>query len=114
MAHRRPLSPFWDGATNGAVTSRSDDKSSEFTRAVKGLVRRVVDPNRPDPSNPVINGASGGQRSWLRNLIADIATQVPRIGANVDLLSSIADTKIFDGSIVNDRDYQVRQSMRLL
>lgn len=107
MPKKRQSSPYWDGNTHGAISAPGDDGSSDFSRAIKGLVSKVVNPNQSDPTNPVINGASQS-RSWVRNILADVATQIPRGKVDFNLLSSIAENKTLNGGIVDDRDYLVQ------
>ena len=63
--------------------------------------------SQPTSIDPVINPATPQHRSFLRNLISDLASQGSRVGDDVALIASIADTKLFQGGLVDDRKYQV-------
>jgi len=86
---------------------------ANLTRSVKCLFERVAGSGLPDPTNPVINGATTTSKPFLRNLLADIVSQGSRLGENIGLVASLADTKLFDGGIVDDSKYEVSWSGRL-
>lgn len=60
-----------------------------------------------DPTNTVINGATTQSKPLLAKVLTDIASQVPRLGEDISLIHSLADTTLLDGGIVDDRQYQV-------
>lgn len=85
-----------------------DDASagSKLTATIKGLFESIAG-SGADPTNPVINGATVQSRPFLARVLADIASQAPRLGENLGLIHSLVDTKLFDGGMVDDRQYQV-------
>lgn len=104
---RRPRSPLWDGQVRSTSNDTTSEDTNEVSRGLRGLVEKFSGAE-PDPSNPVINGPSAPtDKPWLRGLLADLATQLPRANADIGLIASIVNSKIFDGGLVNDRTYQV-------
>ena len=81
---------------------------ANIANAVKGLFSKT-----PDPTNPVLNGASfaAQPRPAIGDFFRTIASQAGRGGDNVSLISSFVDTAIFDGGYVDDRKYQVSHPM---
>lgn len=84
-----------------------ESAGSKLTATIRGLFESIAG-SAPDPTNPVTNGASVQSRPFLARVLADIASQAPRLGENIGLISSLVDTKLFDGGMVDDRMYQVR------
>lgn len=84
----------------------SASSGSKLTATIKGLFESIAG-SAPDPTNPVINGATVQSRPFLARVLADIASQAPRLGENLGLIHSLVDTKLFDGGFVDDRQYQV-------
>jgi hypothetical protein len=80
--------------------------SSRIANSVRGFFESIAG-SGSDPTNPVINGASVQERPFLARILADIASQAPRLGENLGLIHSLVDTKFLDGGIVDDRQYQV-------
>lgn len=95
MAPTKDSSPGNDG---GPVPGISNTIKS-FFESIAG--------SAPDPTNPVVNGTTTKSTPFLARLLADIASQAPRLGENVALIHSLVDTTLFDGGIVDDRQYQV-------
>ena len=97
------------------LTSASRNPAPESTlaninRGVRGMLSRLTgagSSSQPTSIDPVINPATPQHRSFLRNLISDLASQGSRVGDDVALIASIADTKLFQGGLVDDRKYQV-------
>ena len=63
--------------------------------------------------SPVINGATPSPRNFLKNLISDVASQAPRINENFGLLTSLAETKVLKGGLIDDKQYQIEQILQL-
>lgn len=104
---RRPRSPLWDGRVGRSRDGTASEDANEVTRGLRGLVEKAPG-TQPDPTNPVLNGPSAAtDKPWLKGLLADLATQLPRANADIGLVASIFNSKIFDGGLVNDRTYQV-------
>lgn len=82
-----------------------ESAASKLTSTIRGLFESIAG-SSPDPTNPVINGASVQSRPFLARVLADIASQAPRLGENIGLIHSLVDTKLFDGGMVDDRKYQ--------
>lgn len=78
----------------------------------KGLFERVAG-RTPDPTYPVINGATPPPRPVLKDLLSDFASQSGRWASNFGFLSSLTDTKLFDGGVVDDRKYQLESIIQL-
>lgn len=98
---------------NGARPSPQAIKDREgITSFLKGLFARVAG-SPPDPSYPVINGATAPPKPVLKNLISDIASQSGRWVSDIGLIGSLADTKIFDGGMADDRKYQMEAIIQL-
>ena len=110
MARKRRLSATSINAMDGSrdLPFDSDDEpaGSRISSAIRGFFESIAG-STPDPTNPVINGTSVQQRPFLARLLADIASQAPRLGENIGLIHSLVDTKLFDGGVVDDRQYQV-------
>ena len=98
---------------NPASPSRNPAPESglaNLSRSMAGLLSKLTgggSSSQPTSIDPVINGATGQHRSFLRNLISDLASQAPRVGDDAALIASIADTKLFQGGLADDRKYQV-------
>lgn len=78
----------------------------------KGLFEKVVG-RKPDPTYPVINGATPPPRPVLKDLLADFASQSGRWATNFGFLTSLTDTKLLDGGVVDDRKYQLESIIQL-
>ena len=98
MARTEDSSTGNDGGAVPAITSTI----RSFFESIAG--------STSDPTNPVVNGTTAKSAPFLARLLADIASQAPRLGENVALIHSLVDTKLFDGGIVDDRQYQVSQN----
>ena len=86
---------------------------SNITNTIKGFFESIAG-SAPDPTNTVINGATVQSKPFLARVLADIASQAPRLGENIGLIHSLIDTKLFDGGLVDDRQYQVKpQALKL-
>ena len=90
-----------------AKESGADSGIAALTRGVKKFVEGVASGGAPDPTDPVINPTTTPSKPLLSRLIADIVSQVPRFGEDAGLVTSLVDTTLFDGGIVDDRQYQV-------
>ncbi|KAJ9651806.1 hypothetical protein H2198_008931 [Neophaeococcomyces mojaviensis] len=98
---------------NGPRPSPQTVKEKEgIAHFLKGLFDKVVGA-QPDPTYPVINGATVPPKPVFKNLIADIASQSGRWTSDIGLLSSLADTKLLDGGVVDDRKYQMESIVQL-
>ncbi|KIW18357.1 hypothetical protein PV08_02645 [Exophiala spinifera] len=85
---------------------------AKVTSTVKAFFENIAG-SGTDPTNPVINGASVQSRPFLARVLADIASQAPRLGENIGLIHSLVDTTLFDGGIVDDRQYQMEKILQL-
>lgn len=110
MALKRKLSATSVSAMDTSRYSAFDREDNgtgvRITSTVKAFFESIAG-SAPDPTNPVINGASVQSRPFLARVLADIASQAPRLGENIGLIHSLVDTKLFDGGLVDDRQYQV-------
>lgn len=110
MARKRKLSATSINAMDASrdAPSHADDHEagSRIASSIKSFFESIAG-SAPDATNTVINGASVQQRPFLARLFADIASQAPRLGQDVGLIHSLVDTTLFDGGIVDDRQYQV-------
>jgi hypothetical protein len=88
--------------------SASPRPSSGFA-TLKNAVSGLFASNTPDPTNPVLNGASIATKPKpaLGDFFRGIASQSGRLGENVGLISSFIDTELFSGGYADDRKYQV-------
>jgi hypothetical protein len=79
-----------------------------IANAVKGLFSRT-----PDPTQTIIGGASEVlvPKPVIGDFIKGVSSQAGRIGDNVGLISSFADTALFHGGYVDDKKYQVRETL---
>ena len=91
--------------------SVSPRPSSGFA-TLKNAIHALFGPQSPDPTNPVLNGASDATmpKPALGNLIRGLKSQSGRIGEDVSLLAGVIDTELFNGGYVDDRKYQVGSS----
>lgn len=97
-------------ASSDLLLDEVDNRThAKLTSTVKAFFETIAG-SGPDPTNPVINGASVQSRPFLARVFADIASQAPRLGENIGLIHSLVDTTLFDGGIVDDRQYQVWNS----
>ena len=99
--------PGEDRSRSRGRRSPSPNPASGFStlaNAVKGLFSST-----PDPTDPVINGASEATKPkpWIGNVIRDAVSQRGRLADNVSLFSSFVDTSLFDGGYADDKKYQV-------
>ncbi|EXJ92051.1 hypothetical protein A1O3_00601 [Capronia epimyces CBS 606.96] len=101
-----------DGPRDVQFGSDDEASGSKFTSTIKSFFERIAG-SGSDPTNPVINGASIQSRPLLARLFADIASQAPRISENIGLIHSLVDTTLFDGGIVDDRQYQMEKILQL-
>lgn len=98
---------------NGIRPSPESIKEREgITKFLRGIFEKVVG-STPDPTYPVINGATAPPKAVLKDLIADIKSQSGRFATNIGLISSLADTQLFDGGVVDDRKYQLESIVQL-
>jgi hypothetical protein len=82
---------------------------------VKKMFQRITSTAASDNDNSsVINGATPAPRRFFRNFLRDISSQDGRLGDNFSLLASFAESKLFSGDILDDRQYQVRLNQRRL
>ena len=88
--------------------SVSPRPSSGFA-TLKNAVSGLFGSNRPDPTNPVVNGATAATtpKPALGNFFRGLASQSGRLGENIGLISSFVDTELFNGGYIDDRKYQV-------
>lgn len=99
--------------TNGVRPSPQTVKEREnAANFLKGLFEKVAG-KKPDPTYPVINGATVPPKPVLKDLLADLASQSGRWVSNIGLVGSLADTKWMDGGIVDDRKYQMEAIIQL-
>lgn len=96
-----------DGSRDLSFDAGGAHPESKITYSIKSFFESIAG-STPDPTNPVINGATVQSKPFLARMLADIASQAPRIGENVGLIHSLVDTTLFDGGLVDDRQYQVR------
>ncbi|KAG9780764.1 heme peroxidase, partial [Aureobasidium melanogenum] len=101
-----------DEQHNLPLDAGDDATSSRLFGAIKGFFESIAG-SGSDPTNPVINGASVESRPLLARLLADIASQAPRLGENAALIHSLVDTRLFDGGLVDDRQYQMEKILQL-
>ncbi len=110
MARKRKLSATsldaMDGSRNLPFHPDDEVSGSKISGTIKAFFESIAG-SAPDPTNPVINGASVQSRPFLARVLADTASQAPRIGENIGLIHSLVDTTLFDGGLVDDRQYQV-------
>jgi hypothetical protein len=116
MARKRKLSStsinnMGDARTPDAPI-RDAHSESRITSTIRGFFESIAG-SGSDPTNSVINGTTVQQRPFLARILADIASQAPRIGQNIGLIQSLADTTLFDGGIVDDRQYQMEKIIQL-
>ncbi|KAK5938503.1 hypothetical protein PMZ80_009474 [Knufia obscura] len=98
---------------NGVRPSPQAIKEREgVSQFLKGLFEKVAG-RAPDPTYPVINGATAPPKPVLKDLIADVASQSGRWLSDVGLIGSLADTKLLDGGMVDDRKYQMESIIQL-
>ncbi|EXJ55141.1 hypothetical protein A1O7_08066 [Cladophialophora yegresii CBS 114405] len=116
MVRKRKLSSTSISAMNGSRDHPSDldPVHTEFkiTSTIKGFFESIAG-SGPDPTNTVINGATVQSKPLLARVLADIASQAPRIGENLGLIHSLVDTTLFDGGLVDDRQYQMEKILQL-
>ncbi|KIW60956.1 hypothetical protein PV05_01130 [Exophiala xenobiotica] len=116
MARKRKLSATSVSAMDTSRYSAFDREDNgtgvRITSTVKAFFESIAG-SAPDPTNPVINGASVQSRPFLARVLADIASQAPRLGENIGLIHSLVDTKLFDGGLVDDRQYQMEKILQL-
>ncbi|EXJ93786.1 hypothetical protein A1O1_02179 [Capronia coronata CBS 617.96] len=101
-----------DGPRDLLLDSDEGVAGSRITGAIRGFFESIAG-SGTDPSNPVINGASVQARPFLARLLADVASQAPRLGENIGLIHSLVDTTLFDGGLVDDRQYQMEKVLKL-
>lgn len=110
MNGKRKLSPDPDDemaySKQFNVEKRHASAQSSFSDTIKGFFESIAG-NASNSANPVINGATVKSKPLLARVIADLASQAPRLGENAALFQSLIDTKLFDGGLVDDRQYQV-------
>src|ERR1700761_3016930 len=110
MARKRKLSSTSIRATDGSRDHSFDMgdivTESSITSTIKGFFESIAG-SAPDPTNTVINGATVQSKPFLARILADVASQAPRLGENIGLIHSLVDTTLFDGGLVDDRQYQV-------
>ena len=88
----------------------SDGGLANVSASVKSMFGRITSTSNTDSDNSsVINGATAPPRRFFRNFIRDISSQGGRLGDNFSLLASFAETKLFSGGLLDDRQYQVRR-----
>lgn len=64
-------------------------------------------------NSSVINGPTPPPRRFFRNFLRDISSQEGRLGDNFSLLASFAESKLFSGGLLDDRQYQIEQIIQL-
>jgi hypothetical protein len=80
---------------------------------VKKMFQRITSTATSDNDNSsVINGATPAPRRFFRNFLHDISSQDGRLGDNFSLLASFAESKLFSGGLLDDRQYQVSLKSR--
>jgi hypothetical protein len=77
---------------------------------VKKMFARITS-NSDNDNSSVVNGATPPPRRFFRNFLRDISSQGARLGDNFSLLASFAESKLFSGGLLDDRQYQVRLSL---
>lgn len=98
---------------NGARPSpQSIQERESVSHFFKDLFDKVAG-RSPDPSYPVINGATPSPRPMLKDLYSSLASQSGRWASNFGLLGSLSDTKFLDGGVVDDRKYQMESIIQL-
>src|ERR1700748_1624593 len=106
MARKRKLSSTFlhamDGSRNHPFASDDTHTESKITSTIKSFFESIAG-SGSDPTNTVINGATVQSKPILARVLADIASQAPRVGENIGLIHSLADTTLFDGGLVDDR-----------
>ena len=106
LANRRELTSIEWG------TLQTIKEREGISRFLKGILEKVGG-TKPDPTYPVLNGATKPATPALKGMIADIASQGGRWISDVGLIGSLADTKLFDGGVVDDRKYQMESIIQL-
>jgi hypothetical protein len=110
MARKRKLSATsmnaMDGSHDMSFEKTEQGPGHKLTSSVRAFFESIAG-SAPDPTNPVINGTAIQSRPFLARVLADIASQAPRLGEDIGLINSLVDTTLFDGGIVDDRQYQV-------
>lgn len=80
---------------------------ASWSRGIRGIFSNI---GGGDQSNEVINGATPEPSDLLSTASSAFTTlrsQLPRLPENVGLIASIARTKVFNGGVVNDKNYEV-------
>ena len=95
-----------DGSRDRSFGFEDAQAESKVTSSIKAFFESIAG-SSPDPTNTVINGTTVQSKPFLARVLADIASQAPRIGENLGLIHSLVDTTLFDGGLVDDRQYQV-------
>ncbi|KIV87049.1 hypothetical protein PV11_02620 [Exophiala sideris] len=116
MARKRKISATSIDAMEGSrelqFASDHNGVGVKVASTVKAFFESIAGTGS-DPTNTVINGATIQSRPFLARMLADIASQVPRLGGDISLIHSLADTTLFDGGIVDDRKYQMEKVLQL-
>ncbi|KAJ9612991.1 hypothetical protein H2200_002932 [Cladophialophora chaetospira] len=117
MARKRKLSSSsinnaMDGSHDRSFDFGDAHAESKITSTIKGFFESIAG-SGADPTNTVINGATVQSKPFLARVLADIASQAPRIGENLGLIQSLVDTTLFDGGLVDDRQYQMEKILQL-
>ena len=98
------------------IRSRSSTPERVITDigdGVKKMFQRITSTAASDNDNSsVINGATPAPRRFFRNFLRDISSQDGRLGDNFSILASFAESKLFSGDMLDDRQYQVRLNPR--
>ncbi|KIW81777.1 hypothetical protein Z517_04803 [Fonsecaea pedrosoi CBS 271.37] len=116
MARKRKISSTSLNAMDGSrefPSSLGDDYTgSRISTTIRSFFESIAGSNSASTST-VINGATVQSRPLLARVLADVASQAPRIGENLGLLGSLVDTTLFDGGLVDDRQYQMEKILQL-
>src|SRR5271168_126439 len=79
---------------------------ANISRSLRGLINSLTGSGASDPTNPVVNGATPPPKQFLRGLLSDVASQGGRLTQNLGLLASLAESTLFDGGLLDDKQYQ--------
>jgi hypothetical protein len=108
-------SPQLSVPSNRSRSSTPERVITNVGDGVKKMFQRITSTAASDNDNSsVINGATPAPRRFFRNFLRDISSQDGRLGDNFSLLASFAESKLFSGDILDDRQYQVRLNQRRL
>ncbi len=80
---------------------------ANWSRGVRGIFSNIGGAGQ---TNEVVNGATPEPSNFFStasSAFSTLGSQLPRLSEDVGLLASIARTKLFNGGLVNDKNYEV-------